>query len=724
MGLSYSLLFIIFSLMSCTQIDHLPTDLAGYNLQETKFLEDPLHPKALSWVHIQSDKTRQYLQSDPTYAPLKHILNQANFNPDKQPSIGLYNGYIWQYWDDAHNPIGVWRRTSLKSYRSKKPKWENLIDFDQLSKTMGQKILFRGACPCRQDPNKYLISLSFGGKDESIVREWDLVSRHFVLGGFETKKKDGTWIEEKLIRSLWIDKDTVLITFAKDSSTDLTDSGYARNLYIWKRGIPIESANKIHTISPQDIWISLGYTCGNPDESPDLFLSVWHDFYHHTTYAIDTSSYYVRNIHIPDDALFYGDFRKNNFLYLKSDWTIQGRTYLKGSVVSLTLKECYIPDSDKKGVRLIFEPKPHLSFSNLCITRDEVFMTVLNHVKPEVFHFTWDKNHWTLPRPITLSEPISDVDLRTSWKDKEVILNLQSFVQPMAQYEWSPEKQILTHLKSSESFPSKKYTVEQAFATSRDGTKIPYFLVHPKNMIFNGKNPTILYGYGGFRISQTPFYSRSLAHAWLEQGGVFVLANIRGGEEYGPSWHEAVKGAKRQNTFDDFISIAEDIIRRGIASPKSLSIRGESNGGLLVSVAMTQRPDLFRSVVCKYPILDMERYTSFGAGASWIDEYGDPSDPDALSYLQKYAPLRHIQLDQHYPELLLLSSCDDQRTHPWHARIMKWVMDKNMHSQAWYFEKNSTGHGCDVDLRDALETETYIYTFLAKTLGLKVLKTK
>ncbi len=611
----------------------------------------------------------------------------------------------------------------LADYKKKSEEWEVLINFDNLTKSMGKKIVFKKATLCRQKPNRYFITMTFGNKDEAFVKEWDLSSKKFIEDGFSVKRSNGSYIEDKLIQVAWLNANMVLITFSKSPSQDRNSSGYPKDLYLWQRGEPIEKAKKIYSLSEDENRIILRNTLADEQESSDVFFSIWKDFYNHKTFSID-SSQQIRKVDLPSDCQFLEDFSQYKFIRLRSDWTISNQTYKKGAVLSLPLKSFYVGDDQKKDITIIFDPKPHLAFYGIVSTKNEVLMTQLNHVKPEILRVARGDHSWTSLEKIPFNADIGKIYITSSIKDATAILNFESFICPPTFYTWNGKHHKFAFMGNTESFPSGDYITEQRFATSQDGTKIPYFLTYKKGMHFNSNNPTILSAYGGFQISKLPFYSRALANVWLKNGGVYVTANIRGGGEYGVAWHESARKNKRQTGFDDFLSVAEALIYTNVTNPQHLGIQGGSNGGLLVTVAMTQRPDLFRSVVSNVPILDMERYTEFGAGPSWIEEYGNPLDPEMRAYLKNYTPLRNIFPHKNYPTLLLTTSSQDQRVHPWHGRIMKWMMDHHPNAKTYYIEEQNAGHGSGSDLTEIIVAISREYTFFADTLGLTIKKVK
>lgn len=691
--------------------------IMSYNVQDTKFLENAEGDEALQWAKQRTDRTKELLKSTISYELVKKHIESIAYDKQKTLWGRIYRGYVYNFWSDDNNPQGLWRRVSVAEYATEQPQWEVLIDFDKLSQKMGQKVVFHGARRCFKNHNLHLVHMSFGGKDETFFIEWDLAKKDFVDNGFACKGSDGKLLEGKFTYGIWIDQDTIIcnIVLKKD---DVTQSLYPNSLYIWKRGQAIEQATKIFDIPKEYVLLSASKLLSHTI-SPSLFyISALEDFDNSHNYILD-EDLQLKSVHIPSDATVTGSFKEHIFLLLRSDWKVGSKDIKAGSLVAMHWTDLLKADEYKSSLQVLFVPTAREVFGGISTTRDTVFLVTYKNVTSQVVTFTLQDGQWTIPTPLSLPYAYSIFSISANEDEQEALVTIENAIVPPTIYLWNQNHNLTVIRKPLYHFNSEEYAFEQREAISTDGVKIPYFITYKKGMKFNGKNPTLLNAYGGFQVINTPRFNRLQNEIWVKNGGVSVLANIRGGGEFGVEWHKAAQGMKRQTGFDDFIAVAQDLIDHNVTSPNHLGIIGGSNGGLLVSVAMTQRPDLFGAVVCNVPILDMVRYTEFGAGHSWISEYGDPANPEMLSYLKKYAPLENISLTRKYPAVLITGSALDQRVHPWHARIFQYILEKNAHAKVYFLESNDGGHGGGCNLTDSVDYYSNIYTFLAETLRLK-----
>ncbi|WP_040258037.1 prolyl oligopeptidase family serine peptidase [Rickettsia hoogstraalii] len=712
--------FTIILLTFCVQAIG-DNDKQIYNQKDTKFLEEAEGAEALKWAKERTDKTEKAFQSMPTYKVVKKEIESIFYDQRKTPYGIIRKGYVYNFWMDDKNPQGLWRRTLIENYSKDKPNWEVLIDFDKLSKKLGKKVMYRGGSNCFQNPNRFLITMSFGGKDEMFFREWDLEKKDFVKNGFEPKTSSGKLLESKFTVPTWVDQDTIIFNPVLHKE-EVTDSLYPNSLYIWKRGEPIEKAKKLFEIPKNYIRVSAGKLLSDNISSSLIFISADKDFYNYDNYILDTKdeSLKLQKINMPSDATPEGSFKEHVFWLLRSDWQFKDSNIKAGSLVAIHYADLLKEDNDKASLKILFTPTEREVFYFVGMTKDTVFLTSYENVISKVVTFTLENNEWT--KPVTFKLPYENAifGMLSDDEEEDALITIENSIVPPTIYLWDKTHELKVIRKPLYPFDSKNYVVEQKEATSSDGVKIPYFIVYKKGIKFDGKNPTLLEAYGGFQVINSPYFSRMENEVWVKHGGVSVLANIRGGGEFGPEWHKAAQGIKRQTGFNDFIAVAEDLIKQNITNPEYLGIKGGSNGGLLVSVAMTQRPDLFGAIACEVPVLDMVRYKEFGAGHSWVTEYGDPENPNDLVHIKKYAPLENLSLTQKYPTILITGSVLDQRVHPWHARILEYVLEQNPNITTYFLESSDSGHSSGSDLKDSANYFINIYTFFANALKLKI----
>ncbi|MBY0281700.1 MAG: prolyl oligopeptidase family serine peptidase [Alphaproteobacteria bacterium] len=706
---------IIISKRSLLEKNEDPSSKIFYNRAETKFLEKATGPEALEWAKSRTEKTQEYIRKQPLYADIKANIEKIFYDKNKLTVGMIRNSYVYNFWLDDKNPQGLWRRTPLSEYAKDSPTWETLIDFDELSKQMGKKIVFHGIHILTHTSSKFLIGLSFGGNDETNFKEWSLETKQFVENGFSSKNTKGEWIGGKITDGIWVTDDTILCNLPLNPS-DVTESLYPATLYLWKRGEEIEKAKQIFSI-PKDYIHIITTRLLLKDIHPSLFyIAALKDFYNSDKYLMD-GSFKPQLIQMPSDATLQGSFKEQVFFFLNSDWNV-GKDYKKGSLVSMHWTDLLKEDKDKTTLQIIYTQQSDESFDFLQITNNTVFLSIFKNINSKLYTFTLEQGKWTKLQPVTLANENALIGLAADPQEHEALMTFQNMLTPPSVYIWGQEKEFKQIRKPIHEFDSQNYVAEQRFAKSFDGQKIPYFIAYKKGLKLDGKNPTILTAYGGFQQINFPYYSRLINEVWLQKGGVYVLANIRGGGEFGPDWHQAAIKEKRQTGFNDFIAVAKDLIHAKITSPEHLGIKGDSNGGLLVSVSMTQHPELLGAVVCEAPFVDMLRYTEFGAGPSWTAEYGDPKEAEMEKCLKGYSPIENISKDKKYPPMFVTNAENDQRVHPWHGRILHHLMEQHPSSENYYIESKDAGHGEGVDLKDRVDYYANIFTFLATTLGL------
>ena len=677
------------------------------------WLEAVEDEKSLAWVRERNALSRRALEAWPAFGSTRDRLREVLDARDRIPGVTRRGDWLYNFWQDAQNPRGVWRRTTLEQYRQAEPRWDILLDVDALGRTESVNWVFNGARCDGPGDGRCLLSLSRGGADAVEVREFDLASRRFV--------KDGFVLPESKTTVAWIDRDTLLVSTAADPG-GATDSGYGRVVRRWARGTPFDRAPAVHEVDKADlgVWPAVDRTPGF--EMTTVQRSI--DFYRNEVWVLDRhSGGKLEKVPKPIDAelgFWYG----RALLQLRSDWTVAGRTWPAGSLV---VTDALALRAGKPQLTALFTPTATRSLESYTVTRGTVLLNIMEHVAGRL-------QEWRPVRQDGREQWVSrDVDApfpgnvsATSWHDPEVrddplgenyALSYTDFLTPDTLYLARTGTDARERLKARPAqFDATGMRAEQRFATSRDGTKVPYFVVWPRAGTHEGPRPTLLYGYGGFEVSMQPWYSGVMGRGWTTRGGVLVVANIRGGGEYGPAWHQvAVKGG-RQKSFDDFAAVAEDLIRTGVTTPQQLGIMGGSNGGLLVGAVMLQRPELFGAVVCQVPLLDMRRYHRLLAGASWMAEYGDPDQADEWAWLSRYSPYQNVRAGQKLPPLLLITSTRDDRVHPGHARKMAARMLEQGH-RVDYYENIEGGHGGAADNAQRADMNALEFAFLWQHLG-------
>lgn len=661
------------------------------------WLEEIEGEEALQWVQSQNDITQARYESSESFDNTYQFLLDEYNSDDRIPYAYIQNGEMYNFWRDESNVRGVWRKTSIESYQTEEIEWENILDIDQLAQQEGKNWVWRGASCLAPDYERCLIRLSDGGKDAIVIREFDLINKQFISDGFITA-------ESKQYFS-WLNEDELLIA-TNFGPNSMNESGYPRQVKVWNRAQSLEEAKLIFDGDYKKIF-SFPFSSIRPDgsyfgvlEGPTFFTKVLYLFKELELVKLD----------LPLKMDVYGTYENLLIISLAEDW--QG--FGVGDLIAVNIDDALDKNITSDSITLLFEPSEKSFLRSVSVGHKQILVSILDNISGQVLQLqkvgdTWIKNQVRGFEGGMLS--VSSVD---SWSD-HTFLNSQGFTESASLYYSDGAKEF----KKIKSVPSKfnpeQYKVEQLYATSKDGTSIPYFQISNVDMAKDSKNPTLLYGYGGFEISQTPSYLSAFSRAWLDSGGVYVIANIRGGGEFGPNWHQAALKENRQRAYDDFIAVAEKLIQTRITSPKHLGIRGGSNGGLLVGATFTQRPDLFNAVVCAVPLLDMYRYDKLLAGASWVDEYGDPDNPSEWEFISKYSPYQNVFADQDYPEVYFYTSTKDDRVHPGHARKMAKKMIDQGH-KVIYYENIEGGHSAAANLKQSAYMSTLQLEYLRDKL--------
>ena len=668
---------------------------------ENLWLEDVDGAAALDWVRARNAQALEVLAQDRGFEALRRDLRSILDSEARIPHIEKLGDHVYNFWRDQAHPAGLWRRTSLDEYRKPEPSWETVIDLDAINTAEGENFVWHGADALPHDYRRCLVALSRGGADADQTREFDLVDKAFVGDGFFRPEAKGSLA--------WCDADSVYVAtdFGPGS---MTSSGYARIVKLWTRGTPMGEAVTVFE-----------------GEADDLAVAAWRDhtrgferdfvwrglgFYENELFLRGADGRLLR-IDVPDSA--EKDVQREWLtLQLREPMVEGGRSYPAGALLAVRLDALL---AGKRDFSVLFEPSASVSLQDAAWTRHPLRLTVLDDVKARVLVRTpradggWDFGAAGDAAAIAdlgveaLDEEASDAYLETA----------MSFLQPttLSLVEVGGVREVLKQLPAF--FDASGFQARQHFATSRDGTRVPYFVVAPKELVHDGSHPTLLYGYGGFEVSETPAYSAGVGRGWLSQGGVYVQANIRGGGEYGPDWHRAALREKRPRAYEDFAAVAEDLVARGITSPRRLGIQGGSNGGLLVGNMLVRYPQLFGAVVCQVPLLDMQRYHRLLAGASWMPEYGDPELASDWAFLQGISPYHGVRAEALYPPLLLTTSTRDDRVHPGHARKMAARMREQGH-EVVYYENIEGGHGGAANNEQAAFMQALGWTFLRQKL--------
>ena len=663
------------------------------------WLEDVTGDTALEWVRERNAEAVAELTGAPRFAELRDEVREVLDADDRIPYVRRRGEYLYNFWQDATHPRGLWRRTSLESYRGPDPGWEVVLDVDALGEAEGENWVWQGAAVLRPDFRRALVELSRGGADAAVVREFDLETLSFVdsaAGGFT--------LPEAKSRVGWIDEDRVYVgtDFGEGS---LTTSGYPRIAKEWRRGTPLDEATVVFEGKPDDVSVGAYHDPTEGFERDFVFRNP--DFYR-TEKHLRTPNGLVR-IEVPDDA-DTSAHREWLLISTRSEWTVNGRTYPAGALLAARFDDFLAGGRD---LDVLFEPDEHTSLAYEAWTRNHLIVATLEDVKSRFEVLTPGPDGWSRA-PLAGVPELGSADILDTDPDvsDEYFLNASGYTQPATLYRGEIGGDVEVIKRAPAFFPADGLTVEQHFATSDDGTRIPYFVVSPQDPA----GPTLLTGYGGFEVSLTPSYSGTTGRGWLARGGTYVVANIRGGGEYGPTWHQSVQRGQRLRVYEDFAAVAKDLVDRGITTPARLGIQGGSNGGLLMGVMLTRYPELFGAIVCQVPLLDMRRYHQLLAGASWMAEYGDPDDPDDWAFLSEYSPYQNVRPGRPYPPTFVLTSTRDDRVHPGHARKMVARL-RELGYDVRYHENIEGGHGGAVDNEQLAFKWALVFEFLWEQLS-------
>ncbi len=672
--------------------------IAAYATQNDPYiwLEEVESEKALNWVKEQNEQSLTQLKAHKNYQEIYDnnlgILNDKTRIPYASERAGFY----YNFWRDENHVRGIYRRTTFAEYQKSTPEWETVLDVDALAKQENENWVYKGMNCHYPTYNRCLVSLSRGGADATEVREFDISSKSFVKGGF--------YLPEAKSSISWYDENTVFVgtDFGEGS---MTESGYPAIVKQWQRGTDLADAKPLFSAKKTSVSAG-GYTAYDGDKPYRL--------------VYDSTSFYTRDMYIlvkeelvklniPNDASVVGLNNDKVFIQLKSSWN----DFIQAEVIYTDINSLI---KDKAKFTSFIKPSKYVSIEGLSFTKSAILVTVMEDVKSKLYRYRPKKNDQWQVEQVNFPENGSISVFNTDTDKDDFFVNYTDFLTPSSLYLVSGKDLSINKLKGNKShFDASQFISKQYFTTSKDGTKVPYFIVHNKEIKLDGKNPTLLYGYGGFEVSMQPYYSSTMGKNWLEKGGVYVLSNIRGGGEYGPSWHQAALKKNRHKAYEDFEAIAEDLIARKVTSPKHLGIQGGSNGGLLVGAAFTRRPDLYNAVICQVPLLDMKRFNQLLAGASWMGEYGNPDNIDEWQYIKTYSPYHNLDKEVKYPKVFFTTSTRDDRVHPGHARKMVAKM-KGMGFDVLYFENMEGGHAGAANNEQRAMVSSLNYAYLMDRL--------
>ena len=669
------------------------------------WLEDVSGPRSMGWVNAENAKTAAVLEADPHYKPFLADALKVEEDPRRLPLPGLRGDDVYNLWRDKDHPRGLFRKTSVPDYLQPDPHWQTVIDLDSLGRTEHVGWVYKGLSCLFPGDQFCMVALSAGGEDATTEREFDLKTGAFVGTGFTLPhSKQGV---------SWADKNTLLVDRDWGPGT-MTNSGYAFVVKQWRRGTPLESATELFRGAATDQLGSSARVLHDAQGHQLVTISRGVTFFEFQTFVQTPRG--VERLAIPAKANLSGMVDGRVLMELRENWKPDGQSqsFVQGSLLEVKLADV-LRDPAHLRPSVVFAPTQREFLEGVAHTSSHVVITTLENVQGRASILTPAAHGWTRQR-LSLPNNIAVRIVTTNDTDDRFFLAVTGFLTPPALYAGDAGKGAITEAKSEPPrFDASKESVDQYEATSKDGTKVPYFVVHPKEWKLDGTNPTLLTAYGGFEIAETPTYSAELGKLWLEKGGVFVLANIRGGGEFGPAWHEAGLKTHRQRIYDDFAAVGQELIARKITSSRHLGIQGGSNGGLLMGVEMTQHPDLWHAIVIQVPLLDMLGFEHIAAGASWVGEYGSVSNPDERTFLAGISPYNQLKPGVDYPTPLIFTTTKDDRVGPQHARKFAAKMEE-FHEPFFYDEITEGGHGAGASIQQEARTRAITFTYLARLL--------
>ncbi len=665
------------------------------------WLEDKDGARAMAWVREQNARSLPLLERDPHYATFYAQALKINESETRIPGPEYLHGEIYNFWQDATHVRGIWRRTTLQSYRSAAPSWTTVLDLDALARREHANWVWKGATCEYPAETRCLIELSDGGEDAVTIREFDLTTRSFVSAGFSLPRAKQS--------VAWVDRNTLLVS-RPWTPDEVTASGYPYDVKLLRRGQPLESAVEVFRGTTSDIACD-ALTLQDGAGHQLVLVTRGVSFFNAEYFLFSHGA--LRRFAIPQKSQLQGLVDGRLLVSLNEPWSAGGHAFSQGSLVSI---DNAAADPEQPHATLVYAPGPRDSFDDASVTQHDLVVVAYHNVRGRAYVYTpiaaqrWTKRELALPDNATIG--ISDTNL----DNDRIFLYVTGFLMPTTLYAGDATTGAIQQIKAVPAeFNASNDVVEQHWATSRDGTKIPYFIVRPKTMRFNGRNPTVLTAYGGFQISMTPSYSGVVGKLWLEHRGVYVLANIRGGGEFGPAWHEAGLKTHRQRIYDDFYAVGRDLVARHITDPRHLGIVGGSNGGLLMGVEFTQHPEMWNAVQIEVPLLDMLRYEHIEAGASWVGEYGSVSVPAELAFLAKISPYENLRGGVAYPEPFIWTTTKDDRVGPEHARKFAAKLAA-MGVPYLFYEVIEGGHAAGANIKESSQTQALGWTYFTMKL--------
>jgi prolyl oligopeptidase len=670
------------------------------------WLEEIEGERAVAWVEAQNARTDAALCDEAYRADFDAVLEILNAD-DRIPFVGKSGDHLYNFWKDAAHPRGLWRRTTLESYKTDAPAWDVLLDIDALNKAEGISWAFAGATRS-PDKSRALISLSFNGTDAIEVREFDIASKSFIADGF--------FLPKAKTRVAWQDQDTLLFGSAFDPD-DTTEAGYSRLVRKWRRGTPLSAAETLFEVEKQDVAVWFGINRRPTHERVMYWRAL--DFTRSHIFVEQTHGPHAGQrlrLDLPDEVAATAD-ADDLFVSPKQDWRIGDMVIPTGALATINLDRFL---ASSRNFEIVFTPTPTRALQSWLETRHGVVLDILDNVRGRIALAKRGSTAWTetalpgLPDNASISAAAfggeDDPDLGA-----DVLLTVTGFDRPTTTMLWHGGDALEQLKHAPSSFNADGIAVKQCHATAADGTKIPYFLIGKNLDDTSTPRPTILYGYGGFEVSLTPSYMGITGKLWLEAGNLYALSNIRGGGEFGPAWHLASRKATKHVAHDDFAAVARDLAASGVTTAQKLACHGGSNGGLLVGNMLTRYPDLFGAIWCSVPLLDMARYTKLLAGQSWIAEYGDPENPAEWDFIQKFSPYHLIAEGKTYPPIFITTNRTDDRVHPGHARKMAARLEE-LGYRTWFNETVAGGHSGAVDNAKQAQSQALGFAFLRRTI--------
>jgi len=666
------------------------------------WMEEIEGAKALTWARAENARSLPQLQNDPRFKAIYADAAKIITASDRIPAVSFAgDGTLRDFWQDTEHVRGIWRCTTVESYRAGKPQWRTILDLDALAKTEKANWVWHSP-RCLPPEDRYcLVELSDGGKDAAVVREFDTRTGTFDDRGFK--------IPEAKSDYAWIDRDTLLVAHEWQKG-QLTESGYPYIVKTVKRGQPLATAKEVFRGQVKDVGVGPRVLREPDGRVAGVVLTQSIDFFNSNFHLLTGTG--TAKLELPARSTIQGYVSGRLIVSLEQDWMAGG--FKEGDLIDFDFAAVKASPGKLRG-SLVLRPTERQAIESVATTRDRLVVALYENVKGQVLSFSRGANGWTSTRLALPNDSSIDISSAAD-RDNRLILSVQNYLTPTSQWIADASGGVPQKMRSlPPRFDASRHVVEQFWAASKDGTQIPYFVVRPKDLKLDGTAPTLLYAYGGFQISETPSYSGTVGKLWLEKGGVYVVANIRGGGEFGPRWHNAGLKLNRMRVYDDFFAVSEDLIRRKITSARRLGIMGGSNGGLLMGVALTKRPELYNAIVIQVPLFDMIAYDHIGAGASWIGEYGDPKIPAERKMLMSYSPYQNLKAGQKYPKVLIETSTKDDRVHPAHARKAAARL-KEYGYDFLYYENIDGGHAAAANLNERALRTALEFTYLQQRL--------